>query len=231
MIFRLIASLLMAGVLFVVLHILYWLIEAKFRRQKSGKLSSPPSRKYSPFELNAAIETMFNESADLGKRLESARMVVDYGQSLEVQGQTEVQFASKSKDNEDSTTGFSPGHGNVTITPSENKGGKPKAFSNIVKERVGHYRIWKPVEGSIKIHEFWASGIATQSSSMPVQKFTLRYNPKSLEFLSLFFDKDDEESFRSFWIFGIGLNNRHYLLGYKAGQIEYGVSRYWVIAF
>ncbi|TSC83895.1 MAG: hypothetical protein G01um101413_698 [Parcubacteria group bacterium Gr01-1014_13] len=201
--------------------ILYAYVKDKTKKRSGRTENSMSGTTYNAIELNAAIETMLDEKADLTKRLEGAKVIINYGHSLNSQGFLSVEASFNSGKKGPPTTGFSPGHGNVTISSNSNKD-RSEPFSSTTKERVGKYRIWKLKDGILMFHGFWASNTVTRADKSLTPEYELRYDTKTLALISLTFNEVDEERGRSFLgVLQISRTNRHHLLGEKMGTVEY----------
>lgn len=128
--------------------------------------------------VNAAIEKLIARADDDG---EAARVVVAYGSRLKKSGPVSIEYASITKSSGDEVSGYSPGHGDISIKDNEREERKEWAFG-VHKDRVGHFRLWKEKEGLLQFHHFWKSDTTTQSvDGEAPEEYHLGYDPFSLE--------------------------------------------------
>jgi hypothetical protein len=129
-------------------------------------------------EVNAAIEKLIMRADDNG---EAAKVVVEYGSKLQKSGRVVIQYSSTTTSSGDEVSGYSPGHGEITISDKKREENKEWAFG-IHKDRVGYFRLWKSKEGELRFHHFWKSSAATKSiDSEGPEIYCLGYDPVSFE--------------------------------------------------
>jgi hypothetical protein len=128
--------------------------------------------------VNAAIEKLIARSEDSEA---AARTVIEYGDGMRIAGPVQAEATITTKRHRGSISGYSPGHGNVTIKNDEESKDQEFTFG-VYKDRVGYYRIWKQAQGLLCFHRFWKSGLVTRG---PEEKgpdvYRLAYSPKSLQ--------------------------------------------------
>lgn len=128
--------------------------------------------------VNAAIEQLIARNDDCDN---AARIVIAYGSKLRCSKSFIFEYNTKANNSKESTSGYSPGHGEVTVQNEEREKHLEGGFG-IYKDRVGHYRLWKDSEGLIKFHHFWKSGITTKNPEDDgPDEYHLGYDPKSTE--------------------------------------------------
>lgn len=127
--------------------------------------------------VNTAIEKLIARADDDGQ---AAEIVIRYGSKLKQSGLFEVQTSIKSNSSGNSVSGYSPGHGEVTVQDSEREKHIEKNFG-VYKDRIGHYRLWKTAEGGLRFHHFWKSDMTTMGiDGKEPQEFYLGYDQRSL---------------------------------------------------
>jgi len=125
----------------------------------------------------------------------NARIVIAFGHPLPVSKPVEAALAHHSEGS--SIKGSSPGIGEVEIEEGEKK----REYSyGTEKGRVGNYRLWKPEQGVICFHHFWASDLTTAADekSLP-PTYYLGYNPKTMD-LTFFGAEEDHHWFSLGWL-------------------------------
>jgi len=143
-------------------------------------LAHKPSR----MEVNAAIEKLigFSEDAD-----NAAQTVILYGDDLKTSAALQIEGVSAGMSRGRGVSGYSPGHGNVTIEDKDKEETREFIFG-VHKDRVGHYRLWKEAPGLLCFHYFWKSGLAVRGfSDTGPDVYRLGYDQQSLlpEFLGV----------------------------------------------
>lgn len=131
-------------------------------------------------EINAALwELIAGENIE-----EAARVVIDYGHALPMtrkwlRGELNIDVAVPPEQMTGSTE-----FGDVTIQ-QEDEGKKSihKTFG-VVKERMGHFRLWREAENCICFHKFWKSDISTSGSEeVEVDQYRIIYKLKDLNLI------------------------------------------------
>lgn len=129
-------------------------------------------------EVNAAIERLLAQPDDA----EAARVIIEYGVRLKGPRMFSLEVASTRKSSDDAISGYSPGHGNITINderPPERK----EWLLGMEKDRVGHFRLWRASDNALQFQHFWKSSLVTQSHNEEgPDEFMLGYDPTSLKF-------------------------------------------------
>jgi len=135
-------------------------------------------------EVNAAIENLIRYSGDTSS---AAQTVILYGDDMKTSAALQIEGARAATSRGRGVSGYSPGHGNVTIE-NEDKEETREFIFGVHKDRVGHYRLWKEAPGLLCFHYFWKSGLAVRgfSDSGP-DVYRLGYDQQSLapEFLGV----------------------------------------------
>ena len=127
--------------------------------------------------VNAAIEKLIAQDDEDG---EAARVVIEYGDSLQTSGRIQISRSRHTKSSGSEVSGYSPGHGKVTVK-DEGKEEHTEWDFGVHKDRVGYFRLWKEQNGLLRFHHFWKSGITTASMTQLPDVYHLGYEPESLE--------------------------------------------------
>ena len=128
--------------------------------------------------VNAAIERLIAQTDEDG---EAARTVIAYGAKLKRSKAIQIRYSSDAQSGGDSVSGYSPGHGDISIEDKERSEHKEWSFG-VYKDRIGHYRLWKESEGLLKFHHFWKSDITTKApDDAGPDQFHLGYDQASQE--------------------------------------------------
>ncbi len=137
------------------------------------EITDQPNR----LETHQAILTAL-ETDDPDERTEALRDIIRYAVSLPVSGKYEAVAYRIPKD-DSAVTGHTEEMGDVTIHEESDK---PNVWGHeIQKDRVGHYRLWRPESGVVIFHHYWASDITTAVSLDRPNEHVIFYDHLSLE--------------------------------------------------
>jgi hypothetical protein len=138
----------------------------------------PQNDRPNRLETHQAIEiAMQTEDDDECRR--ALQTIIRYAQPISASKSSLVIIRNTKEKN--SFTGHTSECGDVQITdPSPIKTREWRFGGD--KDRVGHYRLWKPREGSLRFHHFWASDATTlRRIGGKASVYTILYDAKTLE--------------------------------------------------
>jgi hypothetical protein len=150
--------------------------------------------------LNAAIERLIESK---GSCDESRRTVYEFGSRLRplsrVSGSLQMQSPG------DTFSGNTPEHGNVQLTDDEEV--RSFAFGR-VRERVGHYKIWREREGrrrhKVVVAHFWKLDEGTESTAEEPQVWCISCGKDGPSWFG-------ERASRTVWTFGFNLCRHEFI--------------------